>query len=94
MRRQDSTSEQSTKIYTIKELVMTEKTISNFHTSLYILEIQKLVFHSPHVQTLGTNHCGKSLQTAIKLRESFQYALCHRDYTERVVASFPHQIQS
>ena len=31
-----SASEQSTFIYTIKKLVMTETTISNFHTSFYI----------------------------------------------------------
>ena len=81
-------------IYTRKELVMTEKKISNFHTSFYIPKIQKLVFHIPHVQILGTNHCDKSCWTAFKLRESFQDALCCRDYAERLVASFPHQIQS
>ena len=37
--KQDSASEQSTKIYTRKELVTTETTISNFDTSLYIPEI-------------------------------------------------------
>ena len=40
------------------------------------------------------NHCGDSCQTAFKLRESFQDVLCRRDYAERVVVSFPHQIQS
>ena len=34
--RQDTASGKSTKIYTRKELVMMETTISNFHTSLYI----------------------------------------------------------
>ena len=37
--KQDTASEQSTKIYTRKELVMMETTISNFHKSFYIPEI-------------------------------------------------------
>ena len=67
---------------------MMETTISNFHTSFFIPEIQKLAFHIPHVQILGTNHCGDSLRTAFKLRESFQDVLCCRDYDERIVAGF------
>ena len=35
MCKQDSSSEQSTKIYTRKEIVMMETTISKFHTSFY-----------------------------------------------------------
>ena len=33
-------------------------------------------------------------RTAFKQRELFQDILCRRDYAERVVASFTHQIQS
>ena len=74
---------------------MMETIISNFHTSFYILEIHKLAFCIPHVQILGTNHCGNSHQTAFKCRKSFQDVLCRRDYADsRVVASFPYQIQS
>ena len=73
---------------------MMETTISNFHTSFYISDIQKLVFHNPHVQILGTNHCGGSRRTAFKCRKSFKYVLCRRDYYDMVVSSFPHQIQS
>ena len=47
--QQDYASEKTTKIYTRKELVMMETTIYNFHTSLYIPEIQKFLFHIPHV---------------------------------------------
>ena len=64
--KQDTASEQSTKIYTRKELVMMEKIISNFHKSFYIPEIQKFPFRIPHKQILGTNHCGEYLQTAFK----------------------------
>ena len=85
---------QSTKIYTKKELVMMETTIYNFHTSFYIQAIQKLAFQIPHVQILGTNHCCDSRQTEFKRRKWFQDVLCVHDYAERVVASFPHQIQS
>ena len=66
MCKRDSASEKSTKIYTRWELVVMETTISNFHTSFYIPEIQKLAFLIPHVQILGTNHCVNSGQTAFK----------------------------
>ena len=73
---------------------MMKTTISNLHTSLYIPEIQKLAFHIPRVQILGTNHCGGSCQTAFKRRESFKDVMCRLDYDEREVASFFPQIQS
>ena len=53
-------SEQSTKRNARKDLVIMKTTISNFHTSFYIPEMQKLAFHIPHVQILGTEHCGDS----------------------------------
>ena len=92
MSKQYYDSEQPTRIYTRKEIVMMEKTISNFHTNFYIQKVQKLEFHLPHVQILGTNHCEDSCWTAFKLHESFQDALCCRDYAERLVASFPYKI--
>ena len=48
----------------------------------------------PHVRILNTNHCGEMRRTAFKRRELFQDVLCCSDYSERVVASFAHQIQS
>ena len=90
----DTDSVQSTKIYTRKELVMMKTTISNFRTIFNIPEIQKLAFHIPHVQILGSNHFGDSHRTAFKRRESFQYLLCRRYYDDRVVYIFNHQIQS
>ena len=94
MCKQESSPYTSTKIYTRKELVMMETTISDFHTSLYIPAIHKLAFHLPHVRILGTNKCGELQRTAFKRRELFQDVLCRRDYAERVVASFANQIQS
>ena len=94
MCKQESLPDKSTKIYTKKELVMMETTISNFHTSFYTPAIQNLAFHLPHVRILGTNHCGELRRTAFKRRELFQDVLCSRDYAERVVASFAYQIQS
>ena len=73
---------------------MMETTMSDFHTSLYIPAIQKLVFHLPYVGILGTNNCDEMQRTAFKRRELFQDVLCRRDYAERAVASFDHQIQS
>ena len=94
MFEQESLPDSSTKIYTRKEPVMTETTISDFRTSFYIPSIPKLAFHLPHVRIIGTNHCGEMRCTAIKRRELFQYVLCRRDYADRVVASFSNQIQS
>ena len=73
---------------------MTETTISDFNTSLYITDIQRLALHLTYVRILGTNHCGKMRRTAFKRRELFQDVLYRCDYAERVVASFAHQIQS
>ena len=70
-----------------------DTTISNFHTSFFIPEIYKLAFKIPHVQILSMNHCGDSHRTAFKCHESFQNVLYHSDYAERLVVSFPHQIQ-
>ena len=44
MCEQDSLPDKSTKIYTRKELVMMETSISDFHTSFYIPAIHKLAF--------------------------------------------------
>ena len=94
MCKQKSSSDESTKIYTIKELVMTETNISGFHTSLYISAIQKLPINLPYVHILGTKHCGEIQRTSFKRRELFQDVLFHRDFSESLVTSFSHQIQS
>ena len=73
---------------------MMETTIYDFHTSFYILAIQKLAFHLPNVCILGTNHCVEMRRTAFKRRELFQDVLCCRDYALMVVASIANQIQS
>ena len=82
MCKQESLPDKSTKIYTRKELIMMETTISDFHTSFYIPAIQNLAFHLPHVLILGTNHCGEMRRIAFKRRELFQNVLCRRDYAE------------
>ena len=73
---------------------MRETAIYDFHTSFYIPAIQKLTFHLPHVRILGTTHCVTMRHTAFKRCELSQDVLCCRDYYERVVARFDHQIQS
>ena len=72
MCKQESSSDKSTKIYTRKELVITETKIYEFHTSFYIPAIHKLAFHIPYVLILGTNHCGEMWRPAFKCRELFQ----------------------
>ena len=91
---QESSPDKSTKIYTRKELVMMETTISDFHTSFYIPAIQKLASNLPHVRIIGTNHCGEMQCTSFKRRELFQDVLCRRYYDERVVSSFANRIKS
>ena len=66
MCKQESASDKSTKIYIRKYLVIIETTISEFRTRYYILAIQTLAFHLPHVHILGTNHCGEMQRTAFK----------------------------
>ena len=73
---------------------MMETKIYDFHSSLYIPDIKKLAFHLPHMHIFGTNICGEMRRTAFKQRELFQDVLCRREYSERVVARFAHQIQS
>ena len=68
--------------------------IAGFSTSFYIPEIQKLVFHLPHVCILGTNNCGNTRREAFKRHSPKQCVLCRRDYAEILVASFANQIQS
>ena len=92
MCKQESSPDKSTKIYTRKDQVMMETTISDFHTSFYIPAIQKLAFHLPHVRILGTNHCGELRFTSFKQRGLFQDVLCRRDYGKTVVESSVNQI--
>ena len=73
---------------------MVETTISDFHTSFYIPDIQKLSLRLPHVRILGTNHCGEMRHTDFKQRELFQDVLCRHDYAERAVTIFSNKIQS
>ena len=56
--KQESSPDKSTKIYTRKELFMTETKNYDFRTSFYIPSIQKLAFYLPHVCILATNHFG------------------------------------
>ena len=53
---QDPDTVTPVKIYTRKYLVMMETSITDFHTSFYIPEIEELVFHLPQVSILGNNH--------------------------------------
>ena len=94
MCKQESSSDNSTKINIRKELVMMETTIYDFRTIFYIPDIQKLAFHLTHVHILGTNLCVAMQRTAFKRRELFHNILCCRDYSERLVTSFDNQIQS
>ena len=73
---------------------MMETKIYDVHTSFYVSAIQRLDFHLPYVRILGTNHCGELQHTSFKGQNLFQDVICCRDYDERVVAIFYHQIQS
>ena len=73
---------------------MMETSIADFHTNLYIPEIQTLTNHLRRVHIIGTNHYCNTRREAFKFRIAKKDVLCCRDYSERVVASFAHQIQS
>ena len=73
---------------------MMETAISGFNTSFYIPAIQKLDFHLPHVCILGANKCVAMRRTSFKRRELLKDIICRCDYSERVVPSFSHYIQS
>ena len=47
------------KLYTLKDLVLLESSITESHDNFYISDIKKLVFHFTHVSILGTHRCGK-----------------------------------
>ena len=91
---QDSVNVLPAKLYTRKYLIMMETYIAHFHTSFYITSIQKLDFSLPYLHVLGTNHCVDTRREVFKRHRAIQYLLCPRDYSERVVASFVHQIKS
>ena len=78
------------KLYTRKELFMMETYITDFNTSLYIPEIQKLVIHLPHVHIIETNHCGNTCQKSFKCCSANQDVLCHCYYADIMVDSFSH----
>ena len=73
---------------------MMKRSIADFHTSFYIPEMQDLAFKLPHLRILGTNHCGNTRREAFKLCTAKQDVFFCRDYSERVVFSFAHQLQS
>ena len=83
-----------TKLYTRKDLVMVETYIADFNTIIYIPEIKNLAFHLPNIRIISMNQCGKTRREAFKPFSAKQDVLCCYDYSERVVASFAHQIQS
>ena len=47
-----------------KELAMMESYIADLHTSFYIIAMQNTAFHLPHIQIIGTNHCGNTRREA------------------------------
>ena len=51
----DPASMPPAKLYTRKELIMMKTSISEFQTSFYIIEIQRIVFCFPSVLIIGTH---------------------------------------
>ena len=75
-------------------MVLMNTSIKEFHEEHYRPAIRKLAHHLPHVKILGSNHCAKIRQEAMKRRSKFRDAIARRDYAERLVAKFMNQIQS
>ena len=72
---------------------MMETSIADFRTSFYITAVQNLEFNLPHARILRINHRGNTCHKAFKRRSADQHMVCCRDYAERVVSNFAHQIQ-
>ena len=66
----------------------------DFRQRLYIPSINRLALNLPHIHIIVTRHCGNTCLEVFKSRAYYQDVLCHRDYIERVVANFSHQIKS
>ena len=90
----DPSSVPPAKFYTRKDIVIMKISISFLCTCFFTPEIQRFPFHLTHVWILGTHHCGNTRREAFKYPCAFQDVLGWCDYSERVVASFAHQIQS
>ena len=56
--------------------------------------MKNLAFHLTDIRILGTRHYGNTRRESLKCCRIFQDVLCCYDYTEIVIASFLHQIQS
>ena len=93
MCKQESSPDKSTKIYTRKELVMMEITISDFHTSFYIPDIQKLAFHLPHVHILGTNNCDEIFNSRVPKTVRYGTSL-HRICPKLLIDSSTSRLES
>ena len=61
-----------TKIYTRKHIVIMETTTSDFHISLYILQIKNLAFHLPHIRILETSPWGNTSSESLKRYRTVQ----------------------
>ena len=59
MCKQESSSDKSTKIYTRKELLMMDTTISDFIPDTIFHPSKSWLCNLPHVCILGINHCGE-----------------------------------
>ena len=66
----------------------------NFNQRFYTPEIKQLLLKLLRTHILGTHHCGNIHREAFKHSADYQDVLCHKDYSEDVVASFAHKIQS
>ena len=80
-------------LYTIRDHFIMEKSITDFHASFHIPEKKNRVSPSTHMHS-RKNHCGNTRCQAFKLRSEKKCVLCCSDYSERLVASCSHQLQS
>ena len=62
-------------LYTIKDLVMMETFIADFHKRFYIPLIQNLSFHLTHVCIIGTHHYGNTLHETLSITNIFKMCM-------------------
>ena len=69
------------KLYPIKEIVMMETSIADFHHTFLHTRNTKESSITATFPFLGTRHCGKTSREAFKYRSALQDVLCYCDYS-------------
>eukprot|EP00957_Ditylum_brightwellii_P081621 6209078-Ditylum_brightwellii.AAC.1 len=82
------------KFHKRKELVLFDESVSSFHQLYYKPAIEKLAYHLPHMQIVGTKHIGSARRDAMLRCNEKKDIKVWCDFADRFVAEFATEIQS